>query len=170
MILLVNPRSARHSHRVPLSVLTVAAGLEGKYRYEIVDENLEKEPDREIERRIRQLGIRYLGLTVMPGPQLVRAIRMSRLMKSLFPNLVVIWGGTFPSIHTETVLESGYVDLVVLGDGDLILPEVVAAMEKNAPLDSVRGIAFHRNGSTVANSSAGMGRPERYPSSPLQQS
>jgi len=149
MILLVNPRSAQHSHRVPLSVLTVAAGLEGRYPYEIVDENLEADADKVIEKRIRQLGVRYLGLTVMPGPQLVRAIRLSKLMKTLFPKLVVIWGGTFPSIHTETVLQSGYVDLVVLGDGELILPQVVAAMEKNAPLDSASGIAFHRNGSTV---------------------
>jgi radical SAM superfamily enzyme YgiQ (UPF0313 family) len=127
----------------------VAAGLEGRYPYDIVDENLEPDPDKVIEKRIRQLGVRYLGLTVMPGPQLVRAIRLSKLMKTLFPELVVIWGGTFPNIHTETVLESGYVDLVVLGDGELILREIVSAIEKDASLDSVRGIAFHRNGSAV---------------------
>jgi hypothetical protein len=41
MILLFNPRSARWKHRLPLSLLSVAAGLEGKYDYQIVDGNFE---------------------------------------------------------------------------------------------------------------------------------
>src|SRR6187455_1786833 len=41
MIILLNPRSARWKHRLPLSVLSLGAVIEGRYRYFIIDGNLE---------------------------------------------------------------------------------------------------------------------------------
>ena len=38
MIVLFNPRSARWKHRLPLSILSLAAVLEGRYEYEIVED------------------------------------------------------------------------------------------------------------------------------------
>src|SRR5207249_4755218 len=39
MIVLVNPRSARWKHRVPMSILSLATLLEDRYSYEIIDGN-----------------------------------------------------------------------------------------------------------------------------------
>jgi anaerobic magnesium-protoporphyrin IX monomethyl ester cyclase len=149
MIILLNPKSAKINRRIPLSVLTVGAGLEGHHDYEIVDENFDPQVEQTLEAMIRERGARYLGLTVMPGPQLVRAIHISQLMKRLFPSLTIIWGGAFPSIHTETVLQSPYVDIVVLGDGEVILRELVDAFDGQRALDSVKGIAFKRGGEII---------------------
>ena len=149
MIILLNPKSARVNRRIPLSVLTVGAGLEGHHEYEIVDENFDSRVEQTLETMIREKGARYLGLTVMPGPQLVSAIHLSQHLKRLFPALTIIWGGSFPSIHTETVLRSPYVDIVVLGDGEVILREVIDALEGQSDLDSVKGIAYRRNGEIV---------------------
>src|SRR3990170_906530 len=149
MIILLNPRSAKHNRRIPLSVLTIGVGLEGKHDYEIVDENFDPEIEKTLEMMIRTRNARYLGMTVMPGPQLVAAVRISRHLKKLFPRLVVIWGGTFPSIHTDTVLQTEYVDLIVLGQGEIILPEVLDALESDAPLADVQGIAFKDQGRII---------------------
>ena len=40
MIALLNPKSAIHGFRVPNSLLTLGAFLEGKYEYYIEDENI----------------------------------------------------------------------------------------------------------------------------------
>jgi anaerobic magnesium-protoporphyrin IX monomethyl ester cyclase len=149
MIVLINPKSARFNRRIPLSILTVAAGLEGRFDYEIVDENFDPRIEETLQTMVRVRGADSLGLTVMPGPQLGRAVHISRLMKKLFPQLTIIWGGTFPAIHTETVLRSDYVDIVVSGDGEVVLPNLLRAMADHSPLNSVRGIAFKQNGEII---------------------
>lgn len=146
MIILLNPRSATHNRRIPLSILTVAAGLEGRYDYAIIDENFENDVDGLLENLIGQSDVKFIGMTVMPGPQLVRAILISKRLKSLFPKLVIIWGGMFSGIHTQTVLFSGYVDIVVLGQGEVVLPALLEALESGAALSSVKGIAYTNGG------------------------
>src|SRR3990172_7816212 len=118
-IILLNPRSAKWNHRAPLSLVALGSVLEGRHEYLIIDENYEQRVERRLVEEIRSRGVRYLGVTAMPGPQLVRAVTISQTMKASFPHLKVIWGGTFPTIHTDTVLKSRYVDFVVRGQGEL---------------------------------------------------
>ena len=146
MILLLNPRSASVNRRIPLSLLTVGAGLEGRFDYEILDENFHYPIDSYLERRIREKEVRYLCMTVMPGPQLVRAIHLSKLMKSVFPHLTIVWGGSFPTIHTETVLSSSFVDVVILGQGEFIFPKFLESVARGMPPDSVPGVAVRSDG------------------------
>jgi radical SAM superfamily enzyme YgiQ (UPF0313 family) len=166
MIILLNPKSAQFNRRIPLSVLTVAAGLEGHHEYEIVDENFDPDVEATLKHLIVSTNARYLGLTVMPGPQLGRAIHISRSMKKLFPHLTIIWGGAFPSVHTDTVLRSEYVDIVVLGDGEVILREVLAALDGQSQLDSVKGIAFRRNGEIIRTERREWTHPDLIPPLP----
>src|SRR5215468_10927627 len=78
---------------------------------------------------IRERGTKYLGVTVMPGPQLGEAIRLTREVKSAHPHVKTIWGGYFPSLHTNVVLQSGLVDYVIRGEGDLALPALLDSLE-----------------------------------------
>ena len=166
MIILLNPRSAKHNRRIPLSILTVGAGLEGKYEYELIDENFDTDVENTLQHLIQTKQIRYLGMTVMPGPQLIRSVEISKKIKKLFPRIIIIWGGTFPSIHTNTVLESDCVDLVVLGAGEVILPEVITAFEQGMPLDAIRGIAFKKNGEIFYTPHRDWESPESIPPLP----
>ena len=103
-ILLFNPRSADYKPRIPNSILSVAASIEGIYDYVIVDGNLEKDPLSKIKNYFSSGEFGYFGLTVMPGPQLKQAIPISKLIRHLFPEIKIIWGGYFPSNHPKTVL------------------------------------------------------------------
>ena len=76
LVLLYNPKVAHPGyHRLPHSLLQLGALLEGRYPYAIVDGNLDQERDHagEIIAQVRRDGVRYLGVTIMPGPQLQRA-------------------------------------------------------------------------------------------------
>src|SRR5436305_14968215 len=96
-IVFYNPVSnASHKKILPMSLLAVGAVLEGKYEYAIVDGNVEPDAVAALRREI-QNGANVLALTVMPGPQLKRAVPHSRALKQEFPDLKIVWGGYFPT-------------------------------------------------------------------------
>ena len=166
MILLINPKSAIHNRRVPLSLLTVGTGLEGKFTYDIIDKNYIPSIETTLDQMLKAKDISYVGITVMPGPQLTRAIAISKFIRKHFPKIFILWGGTFPSIHTDTVLSSGVVDAVILGQGEIILPEVVHCMENNLSLESVKGIAYRSGDEILRTSLREMVHPDSLPQLP----
>ena len=105
LVLLYNPRVASPGyHRLPHSLLQLGALLEGRYPYAIVDGNLSQERDHaaDIIQQARATGARYLGVTIMPGPQLQRAVPDIRRIKGDCPDLTIIAGGYFPTSHAAT--------------------------------------------------------------------
>src|SRR5207302_5625403 len=78
MILLAHPRSTRpKNRRFPLSVLALAAVLEGREEYEIVDGNSDPDPMATIAGIISRRAVDMLGVSLMPGPQMVAAMALS---------------------------------------------------------------------------------------------
>lgn len=153
MIALLNPTSARWKHRFPLSLMYLGARLENKYPYEIVDQNLNRDALGRLESLAARGELKYLGVTVMPGPQLFQAIPFSKYLKNKFPFLTIIWGGYFSSLHATTVLKSGYVDYVVRGQGDQTFLELIDLLEGNtkAKLEEIPSLSFRRNGDVIKN-------------------
>ncbi len=164
MIVLVNPQSARWSYRFPLSIMHIGAELEGNYAYEILDQNI----DPDIEERIILLAaegtLKYLALTVMPGPQLSQAIPLTRRLRERFPHLTIIWGGYFATLHATTVLRSGLVDYVVRGPGEKAFPELIDSLERNVYRDpgNIRGVSFLRDGKVVHNAQREPTHPDTW--------
>jgi radical SAM superfamily enzyme YgiQ (UPF0313 family) len=166
MIVLVNPKSAKWKHRLPMSILSLAALLEGRHSYEVVDGNFEPELDSKLIRTIRETNAEYLGITVMPGPQLLQAIPLTQRLKGLFPGLNVVWGGYFPSLHADTVLKSGFVDFVIRGQGELSFVELIDALNHNNPVDKIPGLSFRRNGEVIHNPKRPVTDPNTLPPMP----
>jgi anaerobic magnesium-protoporphyrin IX monomethyl ester cyclase len=165
-VLLFNPRAARTKPRIPNSILQVAASIEGKYEYLIVDGNLEQDPEKKILQYFREHDIRFFGCTVMPGPQLKQAIPISEKLKKLYPRLTVIWGGYFPSNQPKTVLSSGYVDYIVNGPGDSAFPNLLVAVEQQLPLDGIKNLIYLKNGQLVKTAKGELPDLDALPSLP----
>jgi radical SAM superfamily enzyme YgiQ (UPF0313 family) len=168
MIAFVNPRSARWNHRVPLSLLAVASGIEGKYPYHFLDENYDGSAETRLGELITDRGVRHVALTVMPGPQLVRAVAISKFLKARHPGVSITWGGTFPTIHTETVLASGYVDQVVSGQGEITFAELLDALKDGSSLGQIRGLSYRRNGTIEQNAPRPFVHPDTLPPLPYE--
>lgn len=165
-IVLFNPRSAESKRRVPMSVLAVGALLEGRHEYRIVDGNLTRDPETEIARAVEAWGAEALGVTVMPGPQLRSAIPVTKRLKARYPGLTTVWGGYFPSLHTETVLASGFVDVAVRGQGEATFLELAGALEAGRGPDGVAGLAFARDGEVVRTPLRPLSDPNALPRPP----
>ncbi len=145
-VLLFNPRAARHKPRIPNSILTIAASIEGKHEYVIIDGNLEEDPFIKIESYLQSGQFGYFALTVMPGPQLQQAIPYSKKIKALFPDIKIIWGGYFPSNQPKVVIQSGFVDVIVNGPGDKCFPLLINAFESGSSLESVSNLIYLKDG------------------------
>jgi anaerobic magnesium-protoporphyrin IX monomethyl ester cyclase len=83
-VILFNPKSADHKHRIPNSILSIAASIEGKYDWVVVDGNFENDALAKLEEYLQTGDYHYLGFTVMPGPQLKQAIAFSKAIKRSF--------------------------------------------------------------------------------------
>ncbi len=70
MIILYNPKATKYrSRRFPLSVLSIAAVLEGGENYVIVDGNIDPHPTQTLSALFHENHVELLAVTVMPGPK-----------------------------------------------------------------------------------------------------
>jgi radical SAM superfamily enzyme YgiQ (UPF0313 family) len=141
-VLLFNPRSARTKPRIPNSILSIAAAIEGRNGYAIVDGNLETDPWDKINSYLSTGEFGYFGCTCMPGPQLRQAIPISKKIRELYPQVTIIWGGYFASNQPKVVLNSGYVDFIVNGPGDKCFPQLLQALENKQPWDLISNLIY----------------------------
>jgi anaerobic magnesium-protoporphyrin IX monomethyl ester cyclase len=148
-VLLFNPRSAVAKHRIPNSILNIAASVEGSRQWVIVDGNAERDPYERIRGYLQSGEFRYVGFTVMPGPQLRQAIPLAKRIREEFPGTYMIWGGYFPTNQFRVVLESGYVDFVINGPGDHAFPQLLNALDHGHPYELIKNLIYRRGNEVI---------------------
>lgn len=153
-VLLFNPRSAERKYRVPNSVLQIAASIDHQRDWVIVDGNREENPWQRMKAFLDTGDFAFVGFTVMPGPQLKQAIPFTKTIRQEYPDIWMIWGGYFASNQHRTVLDSGLVDFVINGPGDVAFPRLLEALENGArasdeEIHNIRNLIFKSNGELV---------------------
>jgi anaerobic magnesium-protoporphyrin IX monomethyl ester cyclase len=168
VVILFNPRVTKaHNRRFPLSVLSLAAVLEGREDYVIVDGNLEADPIARIRSLMEKQRVELLAVSVMPGPQMAAAIEPCRAVRIEYPDVPIVWGGYFPSVHTDAALNAPYVDFAVRGQGEETLLELLEALRGRRQLGSVRGLAYKDSqGKHHQNPERPLKGPDAFPSYP----
>jgi anaerobic magnesium-protoporphyrin IX monomethyl ester cyclase len=150
-VLLFNPapRKGWQPHRrveLPLNLLSPATPLvHAGYRVKIIDQFADPRWRIELEDALLEKPICF-GVSSMTGPQIIRALEASRLFRSRHPDVPIVWGGIHASLLPEQTLENPLVDIVVVGEGEATLLELVHALKTGVPLDQVQGIAYKENG------------------------
>ena len=143
MIILLHPRTTKpKNRRFPLSVLSLAAVLEGKEDYFIIDGNVNPDPAATLDKVMRESQVELLAVSVMPGPQMMAALPLCREFSKKHPSVPIVWGGYFPSLYTDAVLHSDYVDYAVRGPGQDTLVELIAALREGTGLGGIAGLSY----------------------------
>lgn len=94
---------------------------------------------------------RVLGFTAMCGNYSI-ALRIAEECKRLDPDRIIILGGPHASfVAAETLTHFPAIDYIVAGEGELTLPELIAALESGHPLSEVEGICFREEGTIRTN-------------------
>ncbi|NJL53982.1 hypothetical protein HC928_01675 [bacterium] len=146
-VLLFNPISTSPGkQRLPMSLLAIAAVIDDAYTPEFVDGNLIGDPATHILERARATGARLLAVTVMPGPQLRQAIAVCKQIKAALPELVIAWGGYFPTHHGAVCVQSSTVDCVIEGQGEPAFRRLVDAVYQGGSWAEVPGLVWCEGG------------------------
>lgn len=125
----------------PLSLLCLAsplleAGFEAKLVDNLIAPDYEKTILDETEDAL------CLGISVLTGPHIGAAIRVSKAVKRLRPSLPIIFGGWHASLATHQTLQEPFVDAIVRGQGELTLLELVQRLADGKDWHGVRGLSF----------------------------
>ncbi|KAF0198085.1 MAG: radical SAM family protein [Bacillota bacterium] len=76
-------------------------------------------------------------------------------LKLMFPSLTIIWGGPEVAFNPEEVLvRHGYVDVLCVGEGEVVTPRVLTSLVDGGPLGATEGIAC-RGGDITARPKVG---------------
>ncbi len=82
---------------------------------------------------------------------------LARAIKAALPDVQIIYGGVFPSYHWADILRDvPDIDVIVRGEGEVTAPALMAAIATDAPLQTIPGIAFRRDGAPYATAPAPM--------------
>ena len=101
-------------------------------------------------------GALCLGISLITGPMIQGAIEVGTAVKERFPETPIVLGGWHPSILPEQSLEAGFVDAVVLRQGEMAMLEIVERLGAGDSLEDVSGILWKKNGTLQRN------RPRQY--------
>ena len=167
-VLLINPTiTSRRSARFPLAVLNLSASLDGSFASSIIDGNIDRDFVATALRKLAGGNIDAVGVSVMGGPQLRSAIRLSRAIRAKYPATPIIWGGHYPSICAEPALNTPYLDYAIRGQGEETLREVLDAIFKGGDFSAIAGLSWRCGDQILHNksrtfSAAGLGRMLPY--------
>jgi anaerobic magnesium-protoporphyrin IX monomethyl ester cyclase len=152
MIVLFNPISTTPGKQpLPLSLMALAAVLEDRTDWRLIDGNIEKDPAATILAAFAGHTVSLLAVTVMPGPQVAQAVEVCRRVRETRPDIAIVWGGYFPTQHTETVMASPLVDFVIRSQGEAPLLQLIDILRSGGSVERVGGLSWKKNGAVVHN-------------------
>jgi radical SAM superfamily enzyme YgiQ (UPF0313 family) len=168
VILLYYPKLTKpKNRRFPLSIMALAAVLEGREHYEIVDGNLDPDPDGTLARLIETHHVELLGVSVMPGPQMVSAMHSCQKIRERYPHVPIVWGGYFPSSYRDATLNASYVDYAVRGQGEDTLLELIEALRGQRNFNQIAGLSYKDGNRHIHNYERMMKSPDEFPWTPF---
>ncbi|MBN2119521.1 MAG: B12-binding domain-containing radical SAM protein [Candidatus Omnitrophica bacterium] len=144
-VILVYPNSsyietAMKNQYLPLSLLQAAVFVEKEFTVKLIDQRLTKRWDKDLTRQLKKDTL-CVCFTALTGEMINNALEISRFVKRV-SRVPVVWGGIHPSILPEQTLRNKYVDIVVVGEGEATLYDLVKALKDKSPLPEVPGIAY----------------------------
>lgn len=136
--------------KIEVSVLDIAA--EGrncvrkvgkKLRYGLTEE--------QIISRVREINPFLVGITCQSTLHAKDAHETARIIKRANKKILIVMGGAHPSSLPKEVLKDENVDIVVRGEGEITLWEIVRNFKNGKNLNDIEGISLRRNGKIIDN-------------------
>ena len=125
----------------PLALLALASVLEQRgYALDIVDSTVEPDYKRRILEQIDESVC--LGISIVTGPMIYEAIEVARAVKAIRPDFPVVLGGWHSSALAQQTLKAPYVDVVVRGQGEVTMGDIVDRLASGESLKEVAGCAY----------------------------
>ncbi|MBN1872070.1 MAG: B12-binding domain-containing radical SAM protein, partial [Candidatus Omnitrophica bacterium] len=133
---------------VPYGLLSIATVLKkAGHNILIYDENVQ---DYTLE-RLMSFNPAAVGLSVLTGPSIQRAIELSKRIKEKAAEVTVIWGGVHPSLLPDETIREDYIDYIVMGEGERTVLNLLRHIQNPSqfPIEHVEGVCYKRGGNAI---------------------
>ena len=94
--------------------------------------------------RIENFKPDIVGITCPFSSQATSMHEVANVVKLASPYTKVVVGGAHPSAMPQEVLKDKNIDIVVIGEGEHTIVELVKAIERGEQLDTIDGVAFRK--------------------------
>src|SRR5271154_345735 len=129
----------------PLCLLSLASPLrEAGFEVMMIDAAIAPDYKARVQHEIQDAIC--LGISLLTGPMIGGAIEVATETKLQRPEMPVIFGGWHPTLLPNETLSEPFVDIVVRGQGEITLLEVVEALAAKKSLEIIPGISWKSNG------------------------
>lgn len=126
---------------LPLSLIALAAQL---YReelpVEILDERLHIYTESEIRDKLD--GAWMVGISAITSYQIVNGLLFAGMVRRLAPDIPLVWGGWHPTLMPYETIRHELVDIVMMGQGEEILPSLARRLRDRRPPEDVPHILY----------------------------
>ncbi|HTM51002.1 MAG TPA: radical SAM protein [Bryobacteraceae bacterium] len=144
------PAFSSQEATAPLGILAVSTPLlRAGYQIRIIDSTIT--PDFQKAALEELSDALCLAVSLVTGPMIRETAQIARAAKALYPDLPVVLGGWHPSLLPDQTLAAECIDVVVRGQGEDALLEVVRRLEDRASLAGIPGVGYKEDGRLVFN-------------------
>lgn len=147
-VLLINPPYFNSKYKFiglvapPLGIAYIAAVLEENgIDVEIIDAAALEMSWETLENEIKRISPGLVAVTALT-PTIDKAMQTAELAKKTCTQATVVMGGYHPTFNYQEMLERDYVDIVVMGEGEYTMLELVETLDEGGDLKNVKGIAY----------------------------
>lgn len=139
------PAFSSQEATAPLGLLAVSTPLlQAGYTVRIIDSTITPHFQESVVREMEDAIC--LGVSLVTGPMIRETVQIARTVKALYPEKPVILGGWHPSLLPDQTLAAECVDIVVTGQGEDALLEVVQHVEARESLRDLPGVGYKEGG------------------------
>ncbi|MFQ5444136.1 MAG: B12-binding domain-containing radical SAM protein [Nitrospinales bacterium] len=150
-ILLLRPQAEDKeiSKVMPLGLLAIGSVLQREgYNIRILDLRLSADPDEELQTTLKEFDPEIVGMGLMTVES-DYAFAAAKKVKALKNDATIIFGGPHCAHDPEFILHDPNVDLMVVGEGELTIVELLKVLKDKTDLGTVKGIAFKKDGEYI---------------------
>jgi anaerobic magnesium-protoporphyrin IX monomethyl ester cyclase len=163
VLLLSMPDSFEHmppvAVRMPNGALASLAGnVDSHHQVSIADLILVQDRVKAtVARLLHDLEPDVVGMSVMTF-QRTTALALAAFIRALRPDVRIVVGGYDPSLAPDAYIGCSDVDMIVRGEGERTLSELLRALESETALDGIAGLAFRTPDGFVFNAARPIAR------------
>jgi len=133
----------------PLGLLHIAGAIYKafgeKYRVKIIDTGISEDPLAGLSAAMREIKPDIVGFSTLSCESSLMN-DMAALVKQNKSDTLIIVGGAHATLAKERVLDNPHVDVVVYGEGDKTIVDLLAAVEEKTDPGCVKGIVYREQG------------------------
>jgi len=153
-VLLIKPRLLGFEFQYitqPIGLMYIGASLKKSWHEpKIHDCAIDYKDLHVLTRTIKDWEPDFIGISIIVT-EIEHTKRIMEVIREILPDIPVTFGGPWPSANPEEAIKTFGADFVVIGEGELIFPELIEAIKIGLPTESIPGTASIVNGRVKIN-------------------